>query len=52
MSLSLRPWSDPVLPDLGLEDEDVARERERVKNGKTDRDILIVKDLSKVGTDG
>ncbi|XP_062869316.1 phospholipid-transporting ATPase ABCA1 [Trichomycterus rosablanca] len=43
-----RPWSDPVLPDLGLEDEDVAKERERVKNGKTDRDILTVKDLSKV----
>uniref|UniRef100_A0A4W4H8L4 P-type phospholipid transporter n=1 Tax=Electrophorus electricus TaxID=8005 RepID=A0A4W4H8L4_ELEEL len=39
---------DPVLPALGSEDEDVARERDRVKSGKTQDDILIITDLSKV----
>ncbi|XP_001920862.6 phospholipid-transporting ATPase ABCA1 isoform X2 [Danio rerio] len=41
-------WSGFVLPPLGMEDEDVARERERVKNGRALGDILILSDLSKV----
>ncbi|KAK9966236.1 hypothetical protein ABG768_003359 [Culter alburnus] len=41
-------WSGFVLPPLGTEDEDVARERDRVKNGKTVGDILVLTDLSKV----
>ncbi|KAI2659243.1 Phospholipid-transporting ATPase ABCA1 [Labeo rohita] len=40
-------WSGFVLPPLGTEDEDVARERERVKSGRAAGDILILKDLSK-----
>lgn len=43
-----RLWSEPVLPPLGSEDEDVAHERERVKSNKTREDILTVRDLSKV----
>ncbi|XP_008404880.1 ATP-binding cassette sub-family A member 1 isoform X2 [Poecilia reticulata] len=44
-----RPWwNDPQLPPLGPEDEDVARERERVKSGKAQSDILTMIDLSKV----
>lgn len=43
-----RLWSEPVLPPLGPEDEDVANERERVKSSKTQDDILTVRDLSKV----
>ncbi|XP_012735452.2 phospholipid-transporting ATPase ABCA1 isoform X1 [Fundulus heteroclitus] len=44
-----RPWwNDPRLPPLGPEDEDVARERERVKSGKAQSDILTMIDLSKV----
>ncbi|XP_039512135.1 phospholipid-transporting ATPase ABCA1 isoform X2 [Pimephales promelas] len=41
-------WSGFVLPPLGLEDEDVARERERVKSGGAVGDILTLTDLSKV----
>lgn len=37
-----------MLPPLGTEDEDVARERDRVKNGRALGDILILTDLSKV----
>ncbi len=36
------------MPPLGPEDEDVARERERVINGKAQSDILTMIDLSKV----
>ncbi|XP_015249408.1 PREDICTED: ATP-binding cassette sub-family A member 1-like [Cyprinodon variegatus] len=44
-----RPWwKQPQLPPLGPEDEDVARERERVKSGKAHSDILTMIDLSKV----
>jgi hypothetical protein len=35
------------LPPLGPEDEDIARERERVKSGKAQADILTMMDLSK-----
>ncbi|XP_037401356.1 phospholipid-transporting ATPase ABCA1 isoform X2 [Pygocentrus nattereri] len=42
------PWFNPVLPPLGSEDEDVARERDRVKSGRTQEDILTLIDLSKV----
>uniref|UniRef100_A0A3Q2ZXA5 P-type phospholipid transporter n=1 Tax=Kryptolebias marmoratus TaxID=37003 RepID=A0A3Q2ZXA5_KRYMA len=38
----------PQLPPLGPEDEDVGRERERVKSGKAQSDILTMIDLSKV----
>lgn len=44
-----RLWrNDHQLPPLGPEDEDVARERERVKSGKAQSDILTMIDLSKV----
>lgn len=44
-----RPWwTEPEIPPLGPEDEDVARERERVKGGKAQADILTLIDLSKV----
>lgn len=44
-----RPWwFEPEIPTLGPEDEDVARERERVKGGKAQTDILTMIDLSKV----
>ncbi|XP_027884349.1 ATP-binding cassette sub-family A member 1 isoform X1 [Xiphophorus couchianus] len=47
--IHFRPWwNDPQLPPLGPEDEDVARERERVKSGKAHSDILTMIDLSKV----
>lgn len=47
--LLFRPWwKEPQLPPLGPEDEDVARERERVKSGKAQSDILTMIDLSKV----
>ncbi|MCJ8737839.1 hypothetical protein PDJAM_G00028690 [Pangasius djambal] len=46
--IHFRMWSEPVLPPLGPEDEDVANERERVKSNKTQDDILTVRDLSKV----
>ncbi|XP_076009720.1 phospholipid-transporting ATPase ABCA1 [Genypterus blacodes] len=44
-----RPWwaQRETLP-LGPEDEDVSRERERVKGGKAQADILTMTDLSKV----
>uniref|UniRef100_A0A8B9GZW2 Zgc:172302 n=1 Tax=Astyanax mexicanus TaxID=7994 RepID=A0A8B9GZW2_ASTMX len=41
------PWFEPVLPPLCAEDEDVGRERDRVKNGRTQDDILTLIDLSK-----
>lgn len=44
----LRPKLKP-LPPLGEEDEDVARERERVVRGATKGDILVLRDLTKVG---
>ncbi|XP_047666267.1 phospholipid-transporting ATPase ABCA1 isoform X2 [Tachysurus fulvidraco] len=47
--IRFRLWSEPILPPLGPEDEDVANERERVKNSnKSQDDILTVRDLSKV----
>ncbi|GAA6102437.1 phospholipid-transporting ATPase ABCA1 isoform X2 [Tachysurus ichikawai] len=47
--INFRLWSEPILPPLGPEDEDVANERERVKNSnKSQDDILTVRDLSKV----
>lgn len=36
------------LPPLGEEDEDVARERERVMQGATQGDVLVLRDLTKV----
>ncbi|XP_056132314.1 phospholipid-transporting ATPase ABCA1 [Lampris incognitus] len=41
-------WAEPEMPPLGPEDEDVARERARVKGGKAQADILTMMDLSKV----
>ncbi|XP_033936450.1 phospholipid-transporting ATPase ABCA1 isoform X1 [Pseudochaenichthys georgianus] len=47
--INFRPWwSEPEVPPLGPEDEDVARERERVISGKAQSDILTMVDLSKV----
>ncbi|XP_028299253.1 ATP-binding cassette sub-family A member 1 isoform X2 [Gouania willdenowi] len=47
--IRFRPWwVEPEILPLGPEDEDVARERERVKSGKAETDILTMKDLSKV----
>ncbi|KAM8765599.1 phospholipid-transporting ATPase ABCA7 [Rhynchonycteris naso] len=43
----LRPKLRPLLP-LGKEDEDVARERERVVEGATKGDVLVLRDLTKV----
>lgn len=44
-----RPWwVEPEMPPLGPEDEDVARERQRVISGKAQSDILTMTDLSKV----
>lgn len=48
MSLFRPWWVEPEMPPLGPEDEDVARERERVINGKAQSDILTMIDLSKV----
>lgn len=45
----LRP-KPRLLPPLGEEDEDVARERERVTKGATKGDLLVLRDLTKVGT--
>ncbi|XP_062038302.1 phospholipid-transporting ATPase ABCA7, partial [Lepus europaeus] len=36
-----------LLPALGQEDEDVARERERVAQGATQGDVLVLRDLTK-----
>ncbi|KAM6962503.1 phospholipid-transporting ATPase ABCA1 [Aplochiton taeniatus] len=41
-------WGDHQMPPLGPEDEDVAKERERVKSGKAQADVLTMVDLSKV----
>ncbi|XP_034439364.1 phospholipid-transporting ATPase ABCA1 isoform X2 [Hippoglossus hippoglossus] len=47
--INFRPWwTEHETPPLGPEDEDVARERERVKSGKAQSDILTMTDLSKV----
>ncbi|XP_051028674.1 phospholipid-transporting ATPase ABCA7 [Acomys russatus] len=35
-------------PPLGVEDEDVAQERERVTKGATQGDVLVLRDLTKV----
>ncbi|KAM3876265.1 phospholipid-transporting ATPase ABCA1 [Diretmus argenteus] len=44
-----RPWwAEPEMPPLGPEDNDVARERERVMGGRAQADILTMMDLSKV----
>ncbi|XP_061831887.2 phospholipid-transporting ATPase ABCA1 isoform X4 [Nerophis lumbriciformis] len=44
-----RPWwVGSEIPPLSPEDEDVAKERERVKSGKAKTDILTMMDLSKV----
>lgn len=40
-----------LLPSLGEEDEDVARERERVIQGATQGDVLVLRDLTKVGAE-
>ncbi|MGH0120758.1 UNVERIFIED_CONTAM: hypothetical protein FKN15_027124 [Acipenser sinensis] len=45
--INFRPFS-VKLPPVGQEDEDVARERERVKSGRAKGDILEVKELTKV----
>lgn len=45
-----RPKLRPLLP-LGKEDEDVARERERVVEGATEGDVLVLRDLTKVGAE-
>ncbi|XP_024896512.1 ATP-binding cassette sub-family A member 7 isoform X3 [Pteropus alecto] len=37
-----------LLPSLGEEDEDVARERERMVRGATQGDVLVLRDLTKV----
>uniref|UniRef100_A0A3B4ZBY1 ATP binding cassette subfamily A member 7 n=1 Tax=Stegastes partitus TaxID=144197 RepID=A0A3B4ZBY1_9TELE len=47
--IRFRPWwVEPEMAPLGPEDEDVAKERERVKSGKAQSDILTMMDLSKV----
>lgn len=49
VDMSLRPWrAEPGMRPLGPEDEDVARERERVIKGTAQSDILTMIDLSKV----
>ncbi|XP_042371438.1 phospholipid-transporting ATPase ABCA1 [Plectropomus leopardus] len=51
--INFRPWwTEPQMPHLGPEDEDVARERERVISGKAQSDILTMIDLSKVYKSG
>ncbi|MFT7798628.1 ATP-binding cassette sub-family A member 1-like isoform X2 [Arapaima gigas] len=46
--MDCRPFSHPILPPLGPEDQDVTKERDRVIDGKVHGDILIMKELSKV----
>uniref|UniRef100_A0A3Q1AP80 P-type phospholipid transporter n=1 Tax=Amphiprion ocellaris TaxID=80972 RepID=A0A3Q1AP80_AMPOC len=47
--LQYKPWwVEPEMAPLGPEDEDIAKERERVKSGKAQSDILTMIDLSKV----
>ncbi|KAJ3599928.1 hypothetical protein NHX12_033882 [Muraenolepis orangiensis] len=41
-------WAGPAMLPIGSEDEDVAKERERVKSGRAHGDILTMTDLSKV----
>uniref|UniRef100_A0A8C2XMN0 P-type phospholipid transporter n=1 Tax=Cyclopterus lumpus TaxID=8103 RepID=A0A8C2XMN0_CYCLU len=45
-------WAEPEMSPLGPEDEDVNRERERVKSGNAQSDILSMIDLSKVYKSG
>lgn len=45
-----RPKLRPLLP-LGKEDEDVAHERQRVVEGATQGDVLVLRDLTKVGAE-
>uniref|UniRef100_UPI00398ECFE0 phospholipid-transporting ATPase ABCA1-like isoform X2 n=1 Tax=Pristiophorus japonicus TaxID=55135 RepID=UPI00398ECFE0 len=45
--IKMRPMS-LKLPPLGMEDEDVARERQRVMYSGSEGDILVIKDLTKV----
>ncbi|XP_044309383.1 phospholipid-transporting ATPase ABCA1-like [Varanus komodoensis] len=45
--IHLRPFADQ-LPPLGEEDEDVAQERVRVTSDVPKKDILVLKDLTKV----
>ncbi|XP_042198563.1 phospholipid-transporting ATPase ABCA1-like [Callorhinchus milii] len=45
--ITVRPMSIK-LPPLGPEDEDVARERQRVAEGGAEADILVIKELTKV----
>ena len=42
----IKPTGDP----LDDEDEDVARERQRVMSGGADDDVLKIQELTKVGT--
>uniref|UniRef100_A0A667XKN2 ATP binding cassette subfamily A member 7 n=1 Tax=Myripristis murdjan TaxID=586833 RepID=A0A667XKN2_9TELE len=44
--LQYKFFIQPQMPPLGPEDEDVARERERVKGGRAQADILTVMDLT------
>ncbi|XP_072556139.1 phospholipid-transporting ATPase ABCA1 isoform X2 [Paramormyrops kingsleyae] len=46
--LELRSLPESTLPPLGPEDQDVAKERERVKSGNARNDLLVMNDLSKV----
>uniref|UniRef100_A0A3P8Y0I9 P-type phospholipid transporter n=1 Tax=Esox lucius TaxID=8010 RepID=A0A3P8Y0I9_ESOLU len=46
--INCRPCSEPGLLPLGPEDEDIAKERERLKSGRAQADILTMIDLSKV----
>uniref|UniRef100_A0A8C8E1E1 P-type phospholipid transporter n=1 Tax=Oryzias sinensis TaxID=183150 RepID=A0A8C8E1E1_9TELE len=49
--IHLKPWwTEPQLPPIGPEDEDVARERARVMSGKFHSDILTMINLSKVSS--
>nr|XP_043900156.1 phospholipid-transporting ATPase ABCA1 isoform X1 [Solea senegalensis] len=51
--IRFRPWwVEPEMPPLAPEDEDVARERQRVKSGQAQSDILTMIDLSKVYKSG
>uniref|UniRef100_A0AAY5L571 ABC transporter domain-containing protein n=1 Tax=Esox lucius TaxID=8010 RepID=A0AAY5L571_ESOLU len=45
--INCRPCSEPGLLPLGPEDEDIAKERERLKSGRAQADILTMIDLSK-----
>ncbi|XP_074834153.1 phospholipid-transporting ATPase ABCA7 isoform X2 [Carettochelys insculpta] len=45
--IKLRPFA-VKLPPLGEEDEDVAREREKITSGTRQGDVLVLRDLTKV----